>query len=196
MEQHAPVRPPTPRRGGRGPLAGGAVLLFVVAALMSFLVTRGESTPHGTARTGKTISGPAGTGYTIWQDGDWRSLTGQALIEQPGDPLAVLRRKDGRGLLVVRGEGRAPRSFENFTKLLDREFERRIPDFRKRSSRTLRIRAGRAFFYSYIRERRGTVHSIVLVPAGARSYVLNAVVQGDERDAAEELGRMIVSFDA
>ncbi len=168
----------------------------MVAALGSFLLTRGDAREEGKAGTANTLSGPAGARYTMSQDPNWQRLTGGALEGQPGRPLWVLRRKDGKGLIAVRREGRAPRSFRTFTKQLDSEFERRIPDFRKRSSRTLRIKAGDAFFYSYIRERRGTVHSVVLVPAGTGSYVLNSLVQGGEPDAARELGRMILSFDA
>jgi hypothetical protein len=194
-EPPAPTPPPARRRDSKALLIGAAVSLFVVAALVSFLLTRGDS-GEGKARAGAGVSGSARTSYTISKDANWQWLTGKALAEQPGEPLSVMRRKDGTGLLVVRGEGRAPESLRNFTKQLDREFERRIPDFQKRSARTLRIEAGEAFVYSYIRERRGTVHSVVLVPAGARSYVLDSVVQGGEADTAKELGRMIVSFDA
>ena len=107
-----------------------------------------------------------------------------------------MRREDGKGFLVIRREGKPPASIEAFTKDLDKEFAKRLPDFQKRTTRSLKIRAGQAYFYSYIRKRKGTVHSVVLVPAAKGSYVLNTVARGGEEDVARELGRMIVSFDA
>jgi len=48
--------------------------------------------------------------------------------------------------------------------------------------------------YSYLRERRGTVHTILIVPAGSRSYVLNSVSQPGADDAAREIGEIMTSF--
>jgi hypothetical protein len=190
-----PRAPAPPPRLPKGVLVGAAVALFVLAALVSFLLVR-ASGDGGRSGASTTVTGPKGTSYRLAVPEGWQSLGGEALARQGGNALTVLRRRDGKGFLVVRAEGRAPESFRSFTRQLDREFEKRVPDFERRSTRTLRIKAGPAYFYSYIRRRRGTVHSVVLVPAGQRSYVLNTIAPGGEDDVARQLGRMIVSFDA
>jgi hypothetical protein len=177
-------------------LIGGAIVLFVLAAVVSFGIVRGTGDDAEKTAAKSSVAGPNGTTYRIPVAQGWQSLKGEALAEQPGDPLTVLRRQDGKGFLVIRAEGRAPASFAAFTKELDREFKKRIPDFQRRSTRTLRIKAGPAYFYSYIRKEQGTVHSVVLVPAGQRSYVLNTIAPGGEDEIAKQLGRMIVNFDA
>lgn len=198
----APHQPDAPAPSGTGPrfrkslLIGGAIVLFLLAALVSFLIARGSGDDAKDSASNNAVKGPKGTTYRIPVAEGWQSLKGEALAEQPGDPLTVLRRKDGKGFLVIRAEGRAPTSFATFTKELDREFKKRVPDFQRRSARTLRIKAGPAYFYSYIRKEQGTVHSVVLVPAGQRSYVLNTIAPGGEDEIAKQLGNMIVNFDA
>ena len=104
------------------------------------------------------------------------------LDKLPGSPLAVVRRKDGKGLVVLRREGRAPKSFSAFSADLTKALDKRIPDFQKRSSKMIEISAGKAFFFSYIRKTKGTVHTVVVVPDGRRSYVLNTVSQRRRRE--------------
>ncbi len=89
-------------------------------------------------------------------------------------------RRYGRGLIVVRREGPLPRGTARFARQLDREFEKRFSDFERRAVRTVELRDGRqALFYSYVRRREGTVHSVVIVPAGSRNYALNTVAAGE-----------------
>ena len=70
-----------------------------------------------------------------------------------------------------------------------------MPDFRKQSSRIIETKAGKAFYFSYIRERKGTVHTVVIVPKGARSYALNTVSQGGEKRVARDIAQILLSFD-
>jgi hypothetical protein len=59
----------------------------------------------------------------------------------------------------------------------------------------VKIKAGLALFYSYIRKTKGTAHSVVVVPGRSQSYVLNAVVPAGENQIARQVGAMIRSFD-
>lgn len=193
----APVAPPpaSRRRPRAALLAAGAALLFVAAALAAFALSRPDA---GSGRTpgARSIAGSPQAAFRLPLARGWQALDARALAAQPGRPLAVVRRPDGSGLIVVRAAGRAPASFEAFSRQLDREFARRLPDFERRSARVVRVEAGRALFYSYIRTRRGTAHSVVLVPAGERSFVLDTVARGGQRRVAAEIGRMIVGFEA
>jgi hypothetical protein len=187
--QTSPASPERRRRPSPRLALGGAML--ALATLATVLVL---SLVSGDDRA--TVTGPAGDDYRVLLPDRWRSVPKEKLTNLPGRPLGMLRRDDGRGLVVIRREGRPPASFSVFAKELDREFERRLPDFQRRSVRALRIDAGRAWFYSYIRTRSGTAHSVVLVPADGGSYVLNTVARGGEQAVAKEIGRMIISFEA
>jgi hypothetical protein len=141
------------------------------------------------------LVGPAGAPFRVELVEGWVTTPEEELRALPGAPLGIARNEEGRGLLLVRLEERAPPDFEAFTKRLDRELDRRFPDFERRGARRLRVLAGPAYSYSYIRRRRGTVHSIVIVPAGGRSYAVNTVARGGADDVARDLDRMISSFD-
>jgi hypothetical protein len=192
-EASPPKTPPASPERGRRPsprlVLSSALLALAILATVALLSLAG-----GDDRT--TVTGPAGNDYRVLLPDGWRSLGSARLTKLPRQPVGVLRRDDGRGLVVIRREGRPPASFSTFAKELDREFERRLPDFQRRSVRALRINAGRAWFYSYIRTRSGTAHSVVLVPADGGSYVLNTVARGGEQAVAKEIGGMIISFEA
>ncbi len=183
-ESHRPRRP---RRRLLIAAVAAALGLAVLALVLALTLAGGGD---------QTVKGSSGDTFNFTVPKGWKALGQEELATLPGKPAGVVRRDDGKGFLVIRREGRPPASIEAFTKDLDREFAKRLPDFQKRTTRSLKIRAGQAYFYSYIRKRKGTVHSVVLVPAAKGSYVLNTVARGGEEDVARELGRMIVSFDA
>jgi hypothetical protein len=174
---------------GRGALALAA--LATVAAGTFLLVEL-----RGGGSTGGTLRGDSNDPFTLSYPQSWRPLSQDELDALPGRPLAVVRRKDGKALAVLRREGRAPKSFSAFSTPLSRALEKRIPDFQRLSSRIVTLRAGKAFFYSYLRKRQGTVHTVVLIPAGNRSYALNTVSRGSSEEVAREVARIILSFDA
>jgi hypothetical protein len=170
-------------------LVAGAALL----ALALFLLINGHDDK---GKSGGQLSGTSKDNFTLSYPASWVPLSSDELAKQPGRPLAVVRRKDGQGLLVLRKEGRAPQNFTSFSSDLSRALDKRVPDYQKRSSKVIRIAAGQAFFFSYIRKQKGTVHTIVLVPAGKQSYVLNTVSSGQSQGVAREIARIILSFKA
>jgi hypothetical protein len=198
--QQSPPQAPTPEpprrsrsllRTRRGVIGIAAVLAAVVVAAF-VLLGDDESGDKG-----GTITGSPESAFRITYPPSWRPLSKEELEALPAQPMAVLRREDGKGFVVIRREkGRPVRNFTQLKRDLTRELKERVPDFKQRSGKTVQIRAGTAFFASYIRKRTGTVHSIVVVPAGSKMFTLNTVSRGGADDVAREIGRMIVSFDA
>ena len=178
------------------PRAAALALGVVVLAVSGFVLVKvlgGEDEQKKGGPT--TFHGPPGDPFKLDLPAGWRALRSEELATLPGRPLGVLRRNDGKGFVVIRREKGAARDLTKLSRDLDRELGRRLKDFKKQSARAVKVRAGRAFFYSYVRERLGTVHSIVIVPAGGRTYALNTVAQGGENAVAREIGRIVVSFD-
>ena len=147
-------------------------------------------------KSSNKVTGTSKDSFTLSYPSSWRPLSSKELDKLPGSPLAVVRRKDGKGFVVLRKEGRTPKNLTAFSGDLTRALDKRVPDFQKRSSKTIKIGAGKAFFYSYIRKTNGTVHTVVLVPDGKRSYVLNTVSHGGAEDVARQVARIILSFKA
>jgi hypothetical protein len=166
-----------------------AVAFFVLAVVLGVKAFTGDDGKAGRLEVSGSDS------FTVKYPDRWQALSGDELAALPDRPLAVLRRKDGDGFVVVRRERRAPANFDTFATDLTRALDKRVPDFQKRSARTIRVAAGNAFFYSYIRRRKGTVHTVVLVPAGERSYAINTISPGGAEDVAREVARIILSFD-
>ena len=167
-----------------GALAAAAIAVFLVIQALG----GGDDTKGG------KLEGSSQNHFTLSYPDSWKPLSQQQLAKLPGQPLAVVRRKDGKGFIVVRKEKRAPKSFGAFSADLTSELKKRVPDFQERSSRTVKISAGKAFLYSYVRKQRGTVHAVVIVPAGKSSYALNAVSRGGADNVAREVAKIILSF--
>jgi len=171
-------------------LAVGAALVLLVMGVYvaASALFGGDDSNRG------ELKGGSKNNFTLSYPNRWRPLSSKELAELPGQPLAVVRRKDGKAFVVLRKEGRAPKNLTSFSGDLTKALDKRIPDFQKRSSKTIKLSGGNAFFYSYIRKSKGTVHTVVLVPNGKQSYVLNTVSRGGSEDVARQVARIILSF--
>jgi hypothetical protein len=187
----APAPAPAPTHRSRKQLLAGLILVLLVAAAGVFAV------PHfrGQEAGPSTVSGPQGAPFTLKRPAGWNVADAAKLGSMPGKPLAVLNRTDGKGLIVVNRRPKAPSSLRGFSQQLDSQLAKRVPDFKRISARTVRVRAGEAFLYTYVRKSKGTVNSVVVVPGKTHTYVLNAVVPTGARAAARQVGAMLASFD-
>jgi hypothetical protein len=168
-----------------GVLAALAVLVFAAVQLFG-----GDDSEKG------KLHGTSKDSYTLSYPSSWRPLSSKELDKLPGSPLAVVRRKDGKGFVFLRKEGRSPKNLTAFSGDLTKALDKRVPDFQKRSTKIVKLNGQNAFFYSYIRKTKGTVHTVVLVPNGKQSYVLNTVSRGGSEDVARQVARIILSFKA
>jgi hypothetical protein len=142
-----------------------------------------------------SIDGISGEKLSLEVPGGWTRLSGDELESLPGDPVAVFRRDDGEGLVIVNAQKGRAGKFPLVARQLDKRLARQIADFRKVRSRTVRVKAGIALLYSYARRRRGTAHTLIGVPAGDHSYTINAAVPAGSQEAAQQAGKIIFSFD-
>jgi hypothetical protein len=165
----------------------GLVAVGVVIVAVA-LLTGGGSSGNG------TVSGS--NAFNISYPKTWSPLPKDKLASLPGHPLAVLRRNDGQGVVVIRSEAGAPPA--DLNKLgadLARQLRRRDPSLKIHTQKVVKLRSGEALFTTYL-TRTGRVQSSVVVPAGKRTFTLNTFSRGGADDVAREIGKMIVSFDA
>ena len=200
QQQAPPARPAAPKPSfSRSPLAMALVGLVAVGAVVAavlILTGGGGDSKKGTAGP-VTGSADKANAFTISYPNTWTPLSKDKVAGLPGRPLSVIRRKDGKGVVIVRREqGAPPADLSRLGADLGRQLKKRMPDLKLRSTKTVKLRSGNALFTSYIRKRTGTVQSVVVVPAKNKTFTLNTVSRGGANDVAREIGRMILSFNA
>jgi hypothetical protein len=182
---------PSPLPAGRRTVlvAMLAALAGAAIALGAVLGTSGGSpdAPRATTIDGGdfSIAFPAG----------WSAVKADQLAKLPGRPAAMVRRADRQGTVVVRRKA-APKdqSLRALTASLTKQLDRRFPDFRFVSSRVVRLRAGNAFLYTFLRTGAKVAQSIAIVRVGKTSFTLDAVAAAGDTRAAREVAAIVRSF--
>ena len=132
-------------------------------------------------------------GFTLEYPDTWKPVSKEQLALFPGSPGSC-RARGELGLFVVRKESKAAPTKQSFGDELDKEIGDRVPDYEPGSVRTVKTAAGPAFYFSYARTQAGTANSIVVVPDGSSSFVLESASAANDRDAAKDVAAMIGSF--
>jgi hypothetical protein len=162
----------------------------LAVGLLAFFGARTISNDDG----GGTVK-VADQGFTLDYPGAWTPISKEKLALYPGSPALALEREGNSGLFVVRKESKAAPTKASFGDELDKEISDRVPDYKPGSVSTVKTAAGPAFYFSYARKKAGTANSIVVVPDGSSSFVLESASAADDRAAAEDIAAMIGSFD-
>jgi hypothetical protein len=196
------VRLPT----GRTRLAGIALIVAAVVVALVLLLggdDGGDDAGGGPELStleagGPSESAPAATPFKLSFPPNWSEVPDEQLAQVPGERLAVLRRDGRTGLIAVTRQASSPElDLEALGSRLGKQIKKGLTDAREVASRPTRLPAGEAYVYSFVRRKAGTVHTVVVVPAGAETYVLNAVIPSGDDKAAQESGEIIrsLSFD-
>jgi hypothetical protein len=177
------------------PLRLVAFVAVIAAVVIGVIALTGDDDSDTGGGGTTTVTGPTDNEFTLQVPGGWTAVAADQLQGLPGDPLAVVRRDEQKGLVVVNVQPGKVKNFDTQVKTLDRRLGRAIPDFQKVGARIVEVKAGKALLYSYARRERGTAHTLLVVPAGDRSYSVNGAVPAGENDAAREMGSILLSFE-
>ena len=185
------------RPGINGISIAGLVLLAAAVALV--LVIGGDDDDGSSTDTLNTITvdepapgAPAATPFTLSYPDSWTEVSKEEVGSAAGDTVAILRREGRSGVLVV-AQRETPDNLdlEQLGNQLGKQIRKGIPDAKEVAARPTHLPAGDAFVYSFVRERAGTVHSVVVVPSGGVTYVLNSVIPAGNNEAAQEVGEIV-----
>jgi hypothetical protein len=178
---------PGPSR--RALIAGVATAALLVAAAAIAVLAPGRDAERAPARYR-----PAGKAFSVVVPDGWRALRPAELRGLPESPAAVLRRNDGRGVVVVRERPALARNSRSLTAELTNALRRRFRGMRPVSARTVRLQGGPAYVYTFARPAAGRVQSVAVAPRGPRTYTLDAVAPAGAPDAAAQVGAILRSF--
>jgi hypothetical protein len=173
-----------------------AMTLVLLAAVAGAAIAAGVLTASGgdsaSPERAKELRGP---GFELAYPAGWAPTPADELAKLPGRPVAVVRRGDGKGVVIVRRKG-APRdqTLKALTADLNKSLRKRFADFRFVSARVARVRAGNAFLYTFVRTRQKTAQSIALVRVGKANFTLDAVAASGDARAAREVAAIVRSF--
>ena len=98
-------------------------------------------------------------------------------------------------MIVVHERPALERSSRSLTRDLTAQLERRFRGLRPVSARTVALRGGPAYIYTFARPAAGRVQSIAVAPRAGRTFTLDAVAGAGSRDVAAEVGAILRSFD-
>jgi hypothetical protein len=187
----SPARPSAaavrPRR--RSLIAAPAGVAVLLAALTAVLALR----PHGDDAPARFRS--ADKAFSVVLPDGWRALRGAELRAVPSAPAAVLRSRDGRGVVVVHDRPALASSSRSLTRDLTAQVARRFRGVQPVSARTVALPGGPAYVYTFARPAAGRVQSIAVAPRAGRTYTLDAVAASGARDVAAQVGAILRSFD-
>ena len=166
------------------PFAGAALGGALVLALCLALLGGGSpaAAPTGTA----TWNAPDGS-FSIETPRGWKAVAS-------GSAATVLERSDKRGVIVIRERAAVKGSLDDLAGQLERKLRKQLTDFRPAGARVATVGGARGLVYTFVRPAANQVQSVVVAPAGDRSYTLDLVADGDAKDVARELAGMVRSF--
>jgi hypothetical protein len=167
------------------PLAGAALGGALVVALFLALAGGGDEPSAARAAT-PTYTSP-GKGFSIATPRGWKAVA-------DGKAATVLRRGDDRGVVVVHERPALAGSLDELAAGLRRSLSRKLPGAREAAVRKVAVGGAEGLVYTFVRPATGQVQSVVVAPAGDRSYTLDLVADGDAPDVARELASMVRSF--
>jgi hypothetical protein len=166
------------------PFAAAALALALALALILTLAGRaGDATPAAATTTFTARDG----GFSIAAPRGWKAVA-------EGPVATVLQRGDKRGVVVIRCRAAVSARLDAVAERLERSLRSRLADFRPAGARVATVAGRERLVYTFVRPRADKVQSIVVAPAGDRSYTLDLVADGDAPDVARELGSMVTSF--
>ncbi len=165
------------------PFAGAAIAGALLLALCLALTGGGEAPAKAEAKTWKAPGGA----YSIVTPDGWKAVAS-------GKAATVLERGDKRGVVVIRERAAVTGSLDALAKQLERKLRRQIGDFQPTGARLASVGGAQGLVYTFVRPKANQVQSVVVAPAGTRSYTLDLVADGDAPDVARELAGMVRSF--
>jgi hypothetical protein len=166
------------------PFAGAAVAGALVLALVLAL-TGGAAGGPAVAKA-ETWKAPDGS-YSIQTPRGWKAVAS-------GSAATVLQRTDKRGVVVIRKRAAVTGPLDKLAGKLERKLRGQIADFQPAGARLAPVGGGQGLVFTFVRPKANQVQSVVVAPAGDRSYTLDLVADGDAPDVARELAGMVRSF--
>lgn len=125
----------------------------------------------------------------------WEQLTSKDLGNRARGTVAGLKREDNGALVLVQRGGKLEASLDEIANELTTRLKKEVEDFRFVSSEQVKLPAGDAVTYTFVRTKSDRVQNLVVIPEDDRTFTLNSVIGGGSKDAAREVAEIVKTFD-
>jgi hypothetical protein len=169
------------------PFAGAALGGALVLALCLAITGGADPKPAAAAKVAVTTWSPSDGSYSIATPSGWKAVAS-------GSAATVFQRTDKRGVVVIRRRAAVTGSLTSLAGKLERRLRGQFADFKPTGSRLATVGGTQGLVFTFVRPAANQVQSVVVAPAGDRSYTLDLVADGDAPDVARELAGMVRSF--
>jgi hypothetical protein len=174
-----------------------AVVVALVAVAASVLLLTGgddDAPPRKVAPTAGARVLEVDGAFRLTYPTTWEPIDRGELGVVDGVPLGAIRRRDNSAQMIVQ---RGPRLTEPLARVaadLEKRLKGQLKDFRLVKSGEVKLPAGDALSFAFVRTTSGQVQNLTVIPKGGRTFTLNSVVSGRATDARREIAAIVRSF--
>ncbi len=167
-----------------------AIIVIVLLAGSAVWYSVMDSTSRSTTRV---PSRAAVKTIHLTYPSDWRAVSAKSVRGVPSNAVLVLQRRDKSGVLIVLSGGRAPAFNATFANAIGTTLSKKYADYKFLSTKVLQLKQEKAFLFSYLRTRQDMLHTITIVPAGRRSFLIETASSPTNRKLGIEIGTILES---
>ncbi len=171
--------------------------LWMIAAVVLFIAVAGvitwylalRSSPSSATRQPPAVVEVIHLTYPR----SWKAVPAKSVSGVPSDALIVLQHTGKTGLVVVLPGGKPPTLGDASARSFSTELARRYADYRLISAKVIRLKPGKALFISYLRTKQGVLHTITILPAGRRCFLIETASSPSNGQLGTEIGKILES---
>jgi hypothetical protein len=142
----------------------------------------------------RQLTGPD-KAYTLRYPKGWEEVKRREKDVPEGAAISMVKRSDDKATLIVQQRGKLEQDLDEVRSDLTKQLSKEIRDFKLVRAGEVRLPAGPALSYTFVRTKSGRVQNLVVVPSNDRTYTLNAVIAPGADAAAREVAAIVRSFD-
>jgi hypothetical protein len=184
---------PTARRSRRRRLLiVGVVLLLMVAAAAAALAI---FWPFGSDGDSTTVrADDAAATFTIHYPKTWHELPKDKLSGYKPTPITAIQRDGAVATILVTAAKTTSEKPATLAAELDQKLKGQLKDYKRVAASIIKLPAGDAFFFAYLRIKQGTLNTLTVLPLGNRSYVFSTVFPSRSKQIASEVVKIMRSI--
>jgi uncharacterized protein (UPF0333 family) len=167
------------------------VILLAAAGVAAYFVFR----PFDATNDSTTVrADDAAATFTIHYPKAWHELAADKLTAYKPQPIAAIQRTGGNATILVTAATTTSEKPAALAAELDARLKRQLKDYKRVAASIIKLPAGSAFFFAYLREQQGTLNTLTVLPLGNRSYVFSTVFPSASKRIAAEVVKIMRSI--
>jgi hypothetical protein len=171
------------------------VAVLVVVAIAAGVAALVVFWPFGSLRkSSTTVSADAASTFTIHYPKTWHEVPQDKLSGYKPLPIAAIQRDKAAATILVTAATTTSEKPATLAAQLDAKLKAQLKDYQRVAASIIKLPAGQAFFFAYLRLKQGTLNTLTVLPLGKRSYVFSTVFPSRSKQIAAEVVKIMHSI--